>query len=529
MSEARILATVANFWASAETRARRGCGPRRPRSRVALRRSGRLAIEPKALAEKLAGGSKTGSVTLKRRGPPRMASELLLRAARMQLSRFTVTYQDVRPGEHVIYNVLEDRYAGLDSRALDALQRWSAGAEPVGDDEREAAQVMLDDGFLVDERATDDENVRAYLDKAAEGVPGTLFVTVMPTLQCNLACTYCFQKEHPSFTKMKGSTEAATLEWILRQIDEHGLRKLSLHYFGGEPLTRKDWCLRTAQVLSACMKARGGEFEWSMTTNAVLLDVPFAQAMLGFGPGSFKVTLDGDKETHDKMRVYRDGRGSFDQIFQNVADCAAAGVKITVGGNFFPDQIASFEALLDRLDQSGVGAKLLGVKFKPIVDSQKTANGTCTSCTEKQETQTLVQLNKSIEKKKFVLPQYQGDTLESMLGPCELHWKHSYTIDPDGYVYKCPAVAGLPELAVTQVESGQPERIAPLVELRPWEQCGDCPYLPVCVGGCLGGKYLKTGRRDEVFCRKEKFEESFRETVVRRYLAEFPTNADMAA
>ena len=109
-----------------------------------------------------------------------------------------------------------------------------------------------------------------------------------------------------------------------------------------------------------------------------------------------------------------------------------------------------------------------------------------------------------------------------MLGPCELHWKNNYTIDPEGRVYKCPAVAGLPGLEVAQVTSPAPEKIAPLLELRPWEKCGDCSYLPVCVGGCLGGKFLKTGRRDEVACKKDMFESSFRESVVHRYLAEFP-------
>jgi len=43
----------------------------------------------------------------------------------------------------------------------------------------------------------------------------------------------------------------------------------------------------------------------------------------------------------------------------------------------------------------------------------------------------------------------------------------------------------------------------------------------VCVGGCLGGKYLKTGRMDEVACKKDIFELSFRESVTRRYFAEF--------
>jgi len=42
------------------------------------------------------------------------------------------------------------------------------------------------------------------------------------------------------------------------------------------------------------------------------------------------------------------------------------------------------------------------------------------------------------------------------------------------------------------------------------------------VGGCLGGKYLKTRRRDEVACKKDMFASSFRESVVQRYLVEFP-------
>jgi uncharacterized protein len=108
-----------------------------------------------------------------------------------------------------------------------------------------------------------------------------------------------------------------------------------------------------------------------------------------------------------------------------------------------------------------------------------------------------------------------------MLGPCELHWKNSYTIDPDGRVYKCPAVAGIPGMEVANVTAGGGEKEAPLLALRPWQKCGDCPYLPICMGGCLGGKYLKTRRTDEVFCKLEAFEASFREAVPKRYLAEF--------
>jgi uncharacterized protein len=441
----------------------------------------------------------------------------------MQLSRFVVAYKDVRPGEHVLYSVLDDRYVGVDDPTLKALDRWRQGSTPSDTVERETQDALLEDGFLVRSRDEDDLRLRAHLDRASDGVPGTLFVTLMPTLQCNLACNYCFQKDFPAFTKMSSPTEDATLEWILRLVDERGLSDLQVHYFGGEPTTRKDFCLRSAKILGSAMRARGGRFAWQMTTNGVLLDLPFAKEMESYGQGQYKITLDGDKESHDQERVYRDGRGSFDQIFENVVALAKSGSKVRIGGNFYPHQVASFEKLLDRLEATGVAKLLAGVRFKPIVD-EKSA---CTGCPSQQkaESQALVQLNKSVERRKMTERLYQGELLESLLGPCELHWKHSYTVDPEGRVYKCPAVAGKPGLEVANVVSQEPEKIAPLLELRPWEQCGDCAYLPVCVGGCLGLQYLQTGRRDQVSCKKEMFELAFRQTIVGRYTAEFPAAA----
>lgn len=266
----------------------------------------------------------------------------------MQLSRFVVRYLDVRPGEHVLYDVLGDRYAGVDGAVLAALERWSRG-DPPAPAEAEAQRSLADAGLLVASETEDDERLRRHLDTAADGIPGALHVTLMPTLACNLACTYCFQKESPAFTNMTRAAEDAAVEWILRRVDARSLRTLHVHYFGGEPLLRKDLIVRTAQVFSASMRARAGTFEWSMTTNGVLLDQAFARELRRFGDGSIKITLDGDRETHDAARVRRDGSGTFDRIFRN-AQAAAPLVRLRVGGNFLPGQAASFERLLQRLE-----------------------------------------------------------------------------------------------------------------------------------------------------------------------------------
>lgn len=436
----------------------------------------------------------------------------------MELSRFVLTYRDVRPGEHVLFDVIGDQYVGVDDATLAALQ--GPVAEARDDGEREAQAALLACGVLVGSRADDDARLRAFLESAAEGIPGTMHVTLMPTLACNLACTYCFQKDHPAFNKMASKTEASTVEWILRRVDAAGSRRLLVHYFGGEPLTRKDYLLRTAEVFAAAMAARGGTFEWEMTTNGIGLDPDFLRALRAFGPGAVKVTLDGDKETHDAARVYRNGKGTFDEILKNLISAARAApdVRLRLGGNFRPEQRDAYHRLILRLKAERLEGAFDGIRFKPVIDTGAAAASTCTSCASvSAEADAVKQLAEAVDASGLARTP-SGHAVPS--GPCELHWKHSYVVDPDGHVYKCPAVAGRPELAVAHV--GKPgERAAPLLQLRPWEQCGDCPYLPVCVGGCLGGKFLQTGRMDEVFCRKEHFAVAFAADVRARYLAEF--------
>src|SRR5437762_9668957 len=101
------------------------------------------------------------------------------------------------------------------------------------------------------------------------------------------------------------------------------------------------------------MSALGGEFDWEMTTNAVHLDLAFVKALREYGDGMIKVTLDGDRETHDQARVYRDGEGTFDRIYANVLEVAGH-VRLRIGGNFYPGQEASYYRLIERLDTAGV-------------------------------------------------------------------------------------------------------------------------------------------------------------------------------
>jgi len=443
----------------------------------------------------------------------------------VQLSRFVITYRDVRPSEHVLYDVIGDGYLGVDTEVLQAIERWPE-APPRNEREAAWAKSLAELGFLVEDAAADEQRLSESLRTSAEGMPGTVVVTIMPTLACNLACSYCFQKNHPATGKMSGETEQETVAWTLGKVDEAQAVKLLVCYFGGEPLTRKDFVLRTAETFSREMAQRGGVFEWQIITNGIELDLPFARALREFGRGEIKITLDGDKETHDAGRVYRDGRGTFDRSFDALVQVARGcpDIDLRLGGNFRAGEEASYERLLHKLEVAGVSDRIGQINFKPIIDpdSGEQSNQCGGSCgSSKAEVETLVQIGKALARSR---PTPTSIKQSDQVGTCELHWKRYWAVDPSGLVYKCPAVAGKPEMAIGTVQE-RTLRNDPLTSARPWERhapCRTCAFLPVCMGGCLGGSYLQEGKAGGVFCQLEQFEGVFRADVLNRYLDEFP-------
>jgi len=439
----------------------------------------------------------------------------------MRLSRFVLSLRDVAPGEHVLYDVIGDRYVGVDGSALDAIARWTE-RPPAPGAEAETAGALAELGFVVRGAAEDEARLDAARAAAAEGMPDTAYVTLMPTLSCNLACTYCFQKDHPAAGRMSGETETAALTWIARKVVASGARRLLVLYIGGEPLLRKNFLVRTARALSAALRPRGIAFQWEITTNGVGLDSGLLRDLLACGPGAVKVTLDGDRATHDAARVHRDGRGSFDDVFGALVAVAreCPGVALRIGGNLRPGAAASCERLLERLEVAGLAGRFEWIRFKPVVGAEAGCGSSCGA--QAAETDHLTQLAVR-----------RGVSRETPRGidavtPCELHWKRSFVIDPAGRVYRCLAVAGRPELALGSVHTDElaPD---PLTAGRPWERvCGDCPFVPVCLGGCLGGRYLQLGHAGEVMCDRPGLEARFRAEVARRYLDEFHLGAASA-
>lgn len=177
-------------------------------------------------------------------------------------------------------------------------------------------------------------------------------VTFQVTDKCNLACTYCYQ--------INKGTRRMTMDDAKLFIDklltgEDGFKEyinpdispaIVVEFIGGEPFLEIDlideivdyFRLRVIQLRHPWME----KFCVSICSNGVLYTDPRVQKFLQKNKDniSFSVTLDGNKELHDKCRVFPDGGGSYDIAEAATQDWMSRGYymgsKITISQENLP-------------------------------------------------------------------------------------------------------------------------------------------------------------------------------------------------
>lgn len=131
---------------------------------------------------------------------------------------------------------------------------------------------------------------------------------------CNLACKYCFAGKG-EYDGPKGlmsfETGKRALDFL---VEKSGKRKnLEVDFFGGEPLLNWEVCKKLVEYGRSIEKEHGKNFRFTLTTNGVLVNdevIDFCNREMG----NVVLSLDGRKETHDRLRTTCNGKGSYDLI-----------------------------------------------------------------------------------------------------------------------------------------------------------------------------------------------------------------------
>jgi len=449
----------------------------------------------------------------------------------MESSIFNLRVPLPERGEVFLMNTITDAQLIVSDDVAGLLDDAPDRGRAIGE-ERDALDLLEANGFLVENRQADRQRLDEYL-VGVKNSTAELNITVLTTLQCNFACDYCFQGDHGDYNeraeKMSPATARQVVGWIERELDRVRPERLVLTFFGGEPLLNLPVMYEMAERMWRATQARGVSQGVNIITNGLLLTSDVVDRMLPFGLNGVKITLDGDRDSHDRMRPLRGGQGTFDRIIKNIREVAGR-CRIAVGGNFDETSVDSFPALLDFLSEQEFADKLTKVFFKPIVRAEAVSakgiipltpiaakdklNGTCMTSVGSGAGKACDSCNVLDDKmselrahtKRLGFPTHDG----VHNGPCHVHMKHAHTIGPDGSLYACPGFTG--QLAMStghiddRTEAWRESALERFERLHPWKECGDCAYIPVCAGGCVAASYSQVGDMNTPTCHKPAFE-----------------------
>jgi uncharacterized protein len=442
--------------------------------------------------------------------------------------------------EVFLMNTLTDAQLVVSSDVATLLDRAAKG-EFIGSsaptiDERDALDLLWQNGFLVENRNADRAALDSYLN-AVKSNTEELNLTILTTLQCNFACDYCFQGDHGDYNKFadKMSPEMAGKvgDWLDRELERVRPEKLVLTFFGGEPLLNLPVMYTIAERAWKATQARGVEMFINIITNGLLLSEEVVDRLAPLGLNGIKITLDGDHDTHNRMRPLRGGQGTFDRIVENIRKVAGR-CRIAIGGNFDESSVESFTGLLEFLKDQDFADKLVKVNFKPIVRvdpkaqpknvipltlvgagaKAKPLNGTCMTSVGSGAGTGCDNCDFLDDKMSFLREETTRHGFKTHdgvhNGPCHVHMEHAKTIGPDGSLYPCPGFTG--QLATStghiddRKDAFRESAREKFERLSPWKECGDCAYIPVCAGGCVAASYSQLGDMNIPTCHKRSFD-----------------------
>lgn len=345
-------------------------------------------------------------------------------------------------------------------------------------------------GVIVD---FDERAALETMGRAACAAPHAIGLSICPTMGCNFDCPYCFQDHLAG--KMSPKVQDDLVALAERMMDTVGINDLSVTWFGGEPLLYPGIIESLSERLMGLAEDRGGSYGASILTNGYLLTQENVRMLDRCRVGSVQVTIDGIGATHDATRHLCGGGPTFDRIVGNLREPGIP-FKVDVRHNVYEDNLGEVDALESFIRQlAEKSGNDLHYYVSPVTASPSAdARG-------KQ-----VSLLCGHDNTEIGLRRSAGRFRKGRGHFCMAHTIWVVCIDAFGNLYKCRGAVDKPRFSFGTAHDWDPaDPIATAISPDnlsmylntacpvPDEECRECMWLPLCVGGCPHDR-LTTGR-----------------------------------
>lgn len=311
-------------------------------------------------------------------------------------------------------------------------------------------------------------------------------ITICPTLACNFECPYCFANRGKE--KMGVEVQDDVVALAGRMIDASRAKKLTVTWFGGEPLLATDVIESLSARLMATAKERGCSYDAYVFTNGYLITPEIVALLERCKVSLIHIPLDGLGATNDATRRLVGGGPTFDRIVENLS-LLKPPFQVLIRANTHDGNVAELDDLKELVLSVAKKSGNNNIEFYPAAIIDTTAPDVLDS----------------------PMAHYAYDGIEMSLRTdaqfvpvgkdhrCGAQDFWSVTIDDKGYLSKCGGkLCGQPEFAFSTAHEWDPARpfetatnpdmlsrfLNTVDAVIADDKCHDCVWLPICGGGC---------------------------------------------
>ncbi|WP_313344689.1 thioether cross-link-forming SCIFF peptide maturase [Lacrimispora sp.] len=333
---------------------------------------------------------------------------------------------------------------------------------------------------------------------------------------CNLACQYCFAEEgeyHGRRALMSFEVGKKAIDFLL--LNSGNRKNLEIDFFGGEPLMNWEVVKQIVEYGRSKEKEYNKNFRFTMTTNGVLLNDEIME-YCNKEMSNVVLSLDGRKEVNDKMRPFRNGKGSYELIvpkFQKFAKLRE-NKDYYIRGTFTRENM---DFTKDVLEFADLGFKSMSIE--PVVAQAEEyyaiRKEDIPQILEEYDNLAVEYIKRHKEGKGFNFFHFnidlqQGPCVAKRLAGCGSGTEY-LAVTPWGDFYPCHQFVGQDDYLLGNVDEGllntKVRDEFKLCNVYAKDKCQDCFARFYCSGGCAANSYNFHGNITDAYdigCEMEK-------------------------
>lgn len=340
-------------------------------------------------------------------------------------------------------------------------------------------QTMVENQYIIPDDTDEFQELKNEYENEIEASP-IYDLTILPSLDCNLRCWYCFEK-HIHGSQMSPIVSKNIYKHVQYIFDKkRDLTHLSVELFGGEPLLYfKEELYPLLRKIKSYVEDLGKTVSFLFVTNAVCITDELIPLLSSLN-ARFQISIDGYKDKHDKIKfIPKTRQGTYNQVMRTIHLLTEQreNIYITLRINYDDDTLLHMEELIR--DIININRNKLGIHLERVWQTGDVASS------NNKKLRDIINL--------FIINGFHVSymNLHRRKFSCKVSKERQLTISYDGTVYKCTGRDFTPLHADGTLQNDgsilwEQDKLEKRMAINTFENpmCRRCKFLPLCWGPC---------------------------------------------